>query len=236
MPGSFDAACQAIRILKSFGTFIRVGMTVTRENLDQVAQVFHLVKDLGVDAFAVAATTSFGRGADVTGCSEVEHWLNHQLERILEPFASDPLFDAVRRERETAAREKAINCGAGWRSFALNSDGNVRSCLFLADSKKFGNLDRQNYQDVFRQPDMRLFHDAPSPGTDECRGPQRDGTMGCKHLSTCIGCFAKAFRVSETVFPECPWRKKYFPGMSLTVSDGGKLISVEQLLSGTVTA
>lgn len=215
MKGSFVAACEAIRSLKRHGTFVRLGMSVTTDNLDQVLGVYHVAKELGVDALGVAAVTSFGRGAEINGCSSVEHYVNHKLNDILGPYTDDPLFDALKRERGERETHNEINCGAGWRSFALNSDGTVRSCLFLADSKKFGNLDRQDYDEVFRQPEMRMFHDAPSPGGPECTGPQPDGSPSCKHVTVCIGCFAKAFRISEEQYPECPWRARYFPGMSL---------------------
>jgi hypothetical protein len=85
---------------------------------------------------------------------------------------------------------------------------------------------------------MRWFHDAPAPGGVECCGPQPDGSDGCKYRHTCTGCFAKAFRVSESDYPRCPWRAKYFPGMSLTVSKDEHFIPGSRLAAagvGTVT-
>lgn len=218
MPGSFDAACEAVRFLREKGTFVRVGMSVGPENLDQVLEVYRAAKQLGASALGLAPVTSFGRGTEVTSCSsQIEHEVQHKLAEIIAPFADDPLFDAVRSERTMHAASKEINCGAGWRSFALNSNGTIRSCLFLADSKKFGNIDNEAYDQIFRHPAMNLFHDAPSPGGPECSGPQPDGSIGCKHIATCTGCFAKAFRISQDEYPECPWRATYFPGMSLGI-------------------
>lgn len=220
MPGSFDAACDAIRALRARGKFVRMGVSVAMENLHQVVDLYHLAKSLDVSALAMAPITSFGRGGDLTGCSSaIEQHISHKLAEALAPYSEDTVFDALRQERVTHAATKEINCGAGWRSFALNSNGTVRSCLFLADSKKFGNIDNQSYDEIFSHPAMKLFHDAPSPGGEPCRGPQPDGSIGCKHLSTCIGCFAKAFRTSEQEYPECPWRATYFPGMSLGVEE-----------------
>lgn len=107
---------------------------------------------------------------------------------------------------------KEINCGAGWRTFGLNgATGEVRSCLFLADSKKFGSVDKENYVDIFKNKEMKMFRDAPSPsaGLKTCRS--------CKHIAQCNGCFAKAFRVSQTENPECLWRQQYFPGIEFSV-------------------
>ncbi|HVZ33297.1 MAG TPA: hypothetical protein VG963_12780, partial [Polyangiaceae bacterium] len=60
---------------------------------------------------------------------------------------------------------------------------------------------------VFGQQANFFFANAPSPGGQDC--------LGCDYYDHCRGCFVKAFMVSETSFPECPWRKHWFPDMSL---------------------
>jgi len=62
------------------------------------------------------------------------------------------------------SRSRGIrNCGAGWKTFALNgATGEVRSRLFLADSKKFGSVDRDAYGNIFRSEYMVMFRNAPS--------------------------------------------------------------------------
>jgi radical SAM protein with 4Fe4S-binding SPASM domain len=230
MNGAFEAACAAVRSLKLCGTFVRIAMTVTRENLDQVLGVFDLAKALGADALGVAPVTCFGRGVEAACCSGMEHYVYHRLCEILGPYSGDPLFDGEKRERMEAQENRVINCGVGWRSFTLNSDGSVRSCQFTVDSNRFGNVDKQSYEDIFRQPEMRFFHDAPFPGSAECRGVQPDGTESCKWLPVCTGCLAKAFRVSEEEYPACPWRAKWFPGMSLAIQEGSTLVPLHQRL------
>jgi radical SAM protein with 4Fe4S-binding SPASM domain len=213
--GSFDALCAGARKLTQQGVILRIAMSVTPDNVDQVEDVFNVAKAIGARAFSVAAITSFGRGADLGMCAETDHALQHEIARQLAPHADDPLFDANRFSLESVAQTKQINCGAGWKTFALNgATGEVRSCLFLADSKKFGSVDRDAYGDIFRSEYMTMFRNASSPSAelDTCRD--------CAYLGTCRGCFAKAFRVSETDYPECPWRHKYFPGMSLKAEPG----------------
>jgi MoaA/NifB/PqqE/SkfB family radical SAM enzyme len=225
--GSFDAACRAISRLRQQGTFVRIGMSVSSDNLDQIVGVFHLAKSLDVSALSVAPVTGFGRGSNIAGCAEIEQHVFHRINELLAPYAHDPLFDSVKRERAAAQSQGEINCGAGWRTFALNSNGTVRSCLFLADSKKFGNIDTEDYDDLFRQKWMRYFHDAPSPGGKECQAIQPGGEQPCKYIGVCTGCFAKAFRVSETEYPHCPWRAKYFPGMTLSAGQRSELLQTQ---------
>ena len=211
--GAFNAACHAVRRLKERDVIVRVAMSVTPENVGEVEGVFLLAKELGADAFSLAPVTTFGRAQELGMCADMEFHIQHLIAQALAPYANDPLFDANRLSAESFKRTKEINCGAGWRTFALNGvSGEVRSCLFLADSKKFGSVDRDEYDDIFTNPYMTMFRNAPSPS------PSLDTCRTCRFLPTCNGCFAKAFRVSETEYPTCPWRQKYFPGMSLSLA------------------
>lgn len=212
-PGSFDAAVSAVKQLKAGGAIVRIAMSVTPDNVGQVVDVFHLADDLGADAFAPSVITTFGRAENLGMCAEKDHELQHAISAALRPFAGSHLFESNRLSLEMAASNRDINCGAGWRTFALNgATGEIRSCLFLADSKKFGSVDRQEYNEIFRSEYMSMFRNAPSPSAtlSTCRD--------CRFISTCQGCFAKAFRVSETLYPECPWRNKWFPGMQLAAT------------------
>lgn len=227
--GSYSAALEAVRRFKAQDMVVRVAMSATQENVEHAGHVFQVAKSLGADAFSVAPVTGFGRGAEVEGCGSGDRALQRRIAEILAPHASDPMFDSNRIATQQLSESSHKNCGAGWRSFGLNgATGEVRSCLYLADSKKFGSVDRVPYSDIFEQPELRMFRDAPSPssGLDTCRD--------CRHISECAGCFAKAFRVSETEYPECRWRERYFPGMSLAPSAEGqpRLIQL-RLPSGT---
>src|SRR5256885_16866175 len=81
---------------------------------------FLLCRELGVDAFAPAAITSFGRAANLGMCAEKDHMVQHEISRILAPYAGDALFEANRLSNERSQQSKEINCGAGRRTFALN--------------------------------------------------------------------------------------------------------------------
>jgi hypothetical protein len=64
---------------------------------------------------------------------------------------------------------------------------------------------------IFGQQASFYFANAPSPGGRDC--------LGCDYYLHCRGCFVKAFMVSETIFPACPWRARWFPGMSLQLDE-----------------
>lgn len=222
--GAYSSAVEAVRRLKGLGLCVRVAMSVTPENVEQVLHVYTVAKELGVDAFAAAPTTGFGRGAAISSCGSKDRQLQQRLGELLAPFASDRMFEANRITAKAMAESSSQNCGAGWRTFALNgATGEVRSCLYLADSKKFGSVDEMSYTDMFKQQEMSLFGHAPSPS------PHLETCKGCEYMGECRGCFAKAFLVSETKHPSCPWRAHYFPGMSLARSADASLVPLSKL-------
>lgn len=94
--GAFEAACNAVRLLKEADVLVRVAMTVTPENVEEVGDVFLLARHLGADAFAAAVVTNFGRGMDLGICSTTDHHLQHEISRQLTPYADDPLLAANR--------------------------------------------------------------------------------------------------------------------------------------------
>jgi radical SAM protein with 4Fe4S-binding SPASM domain len=220
--GSYASAVEAVRRLKALGLCVRVAMSVTAENVEHVVHVYELANELRVDAFSAAPTSAFGRGAGISSCGSKDHEVLHRLNELLRPFAAERLFEANRISAKWMKESTHQNCGAGWRSFGLNgATGEVRSCLFLADSKKFGSVDQMSYSDLFKQQEMDLFRHAPSPS------PHLKTCSECEHISECRGCFAKAFLVSETKHPGCAWRARYFPGMSLARSTA--LVPVSKL-------
>jgi radical SAM protein with 4Fe4S-binding SPASM domain len=190
--GAYASAVEAVRRLKALGLCVRVAMSVTADNVEQVLHVYKVAKQLGVDAFAAAPTTGFGRGAGIPSCGSKDRQLQQRLSEILGPFAGDAMFDANRITAKTMAESSSQNCGAGWRTFALNgATGEVRSCLYLADSKKFGSVDEMNFTDMFKQHEMNFFRHAPSPS------PHLETCRSCEYIAECRGCFAKAFLVRK---------------------------------------
>ncbi len=198
-------------------------MCVTPDNVDQVEDVFLLSKQLGADAFSAAIITSFGRAANIGMCAEKDHYLQNKVACALAPYANDPLFDSNRLSLEFMKENKEINCGAGWRTFSVNgATGEVRSCLFLTESKKFGSVDKENYGTIFKNREIHMFRTAPSPS------PLLETCKSCKYNTLCKGCFAKAFRISDTEYPECPWRRRYFLWMQPSDTKSEALAEVNE--------
>jgi radical SAM protein with 4Fe4S-binding SPASM domain len=209
--GSFQAATTAVRELSRRGVPVRMASTISEQNVHEVAALFQLGKSLGATATAFAPVAALGRGCNVSepglGAEAMVHAINEQLA----PYTDDPLLRQASPAPTIGTGAPARNCGAGSRTYAVDYNGDVRACNFSRDSKKFGNLFADSYDTVFGQEANFQFRNAPSPGGAECEG--------CTYYHYCRGCFVKAFMTSEYHYPECPWRKKWFPGMSLGLDE-----------------
>jgi radical SAM protein with 4Fe4S-binding SPASM domain len=195
--GAFDAAVNALKFCKSIGRVTRMACSVSPAQLDDVPGLFELAEEIGVDSVVFAPVSSFGRGCDLADTFDDKELLERLREKLA-PFEDRPLSRRAAWINERAM-ETSHNCGAGWRSFAVNWKGDVRSCLFLADSKRFGNVRHMDWDELFNQPEMRLFHAAPRPGGAECKD--------CAHYFSCVGCFAKAFMIPKQSIQSALGRK-----------------------------
>lgn len=211
MKGSFDRAVNAVKYLKKYGAIVRVASTVTYENVEDIVDVFKLCKSIKVDSFATSTVSSFGR-ASCKGCNKGESDLKSILVSKLEPYKDDDLFVANYKTIEAVMANKDANCGAGWRTFAINgASGNVRICLFLKEEGIIGNVDNDEYLEIFKKEklDNFRFADAPSIYLDTCKE--------CQHKEVCNGCMARAINVYRTENLECKWVEKYKINKSIKI-------------------
>lgn len=202
--GAFDNAIKAIKNLKLYNVLIRVATVVTDKNLKYVKDLYYLCKELEVGAFSVSPVSIFGRGS-CFNCSNGDNDLKTEIDKILYEFKDDELFKANQLAVDSMLESKEINCGAGWRTFAINgASGDVRICLLLSDAGVIGNIDSDNYDNVFNKEklDSYRFSPAPSLFLDTCKD--------CEYKQRCNGCIAKALDVYQNIYNECPWAKKYF--------------------------
>ena len=207
---AFDAAVEAVRRLVAAGRLVRISSSITEDTVDDIAELHRLGVSLGVAKHSYAPVAPLGRGCNVTEAGAASQNLVDRIEKALRSALAPDRYDPSYAEMPDAAEvyEAPRNCGAGWRSFAVDYDGWVRACNFSRDSKRFGNILADDYHSLFGQQANFYFQNAPSPGGRDCQG--------CAYNAHCRGCFVKAFMVSETEFPQCPWRRRWFPNMSLT--------------------
>lgn len=209
---SYKMATRALTELSRRGIPTRMASALSMETVDDIHALYSFAKEAGVSAVAFTAVAAIGRGCNVSdpgaGSREIVNAINERLAI----YGDDPMLNYVADPPEGVEVANPVNCGAGSRTFAIDYNGDVRACNYSRQSKAFGNVLTDDYDEIFGQEANFRFRAAPSPGGEECRG--------CDYYHNCIGCFVKAFMVSETEYPECAWRKKWFGDMSLAKSTG----------------
>lgn len=201
----------AVKRLVAAGKLVRIASAISEATLDDVAGLYALGKSLQVAKHEFSPVAALGRGCNVTDAAHGSQRLLHEInERLVALEDYVPTYAEV--PSLATGYEIPRNCGAGWRTFAIDYNAEVRACNYSRDSKKFGNVLSEEYSSIFGQRANFLFHNAPSPGGRDC--------LGCDYYHYCRGCFVKAFMVSETEYPGCPWRARWFPDMPLSKEQG----------------
>ena len=202
--GAFDNAINAVKNLRKKNILVRIASSITHNNVDQVEFLFNLSKELDVSAFAVSPVSTLGRGSCYKNCSSSDDELKNKINNYLEKYKDDELFKSNKTTLENMFKNKEINCGAGWRTFAINgASGDVRICLLISNIGVIGNINKDDYSSIFSKEKLDSYRLAPSPS------PFLDTCKNCEYKEKCNSCIIKALDVYKNHYPECPWVKKY---------------------------
>jgi radical SAM protein with 4Fe4S-binding SPASM domain len=197
VPGTFERVCEGLKLLVKNDLFIRVGMTVTRENMNEMEDTLLLAKDIGVTAFTMSLPSPIGR-AKANEDYELEH---DEISEIMETMAR------LKQEHEQFmatmdnVREDQY-CGAGKRSIAVSPDGDIRACALGSHNElmHLGNLWDDGYHEIFHGEISKFYQNVPYPSPEECEG--------CNLQAFCNRCFVRAATVIGGNVTECKWAQK----------------------------
>ena len=120
IPGHFEKTLEALAMLVEMGFRIQVNTTVMRRNAHELADVAHLLENLGVGIWEVFFLVGVGRGADVDEVSaedaeDIGHFLVDVANRGMTVRTVEaPFFRRVQAERLAAAvDDPAVHFGLG---------------------------------------------------------------------------------------------------------------------------
>ena len=200
--GSFERAKHAISCLSQYGIYVRVGMSVTPDNFYDIENTLLLSKGLGADSFTFSPVLPYGRGQSINwDVSTEERKRMLEYEKLIYERHKDFLTILTKESKEQMERDG--NCGAGWKTFVLDAQGNVRPCVMMAksSSSSFGNLNDQNPKDIFSNSLSWYFR--------ELRAPSKQICGDCKFLPFCRNCPIRGVRIYKTKNKYCKWAKEY---------------------------
>ncbi|PWZ65016.1 bacteriocin biosynthesis protein AlbA, partial [Staphylococcus pseudintermedius] len=119
---SFNQTCKTIKKLSENGLFVRVGMSIYEDNMWEINDMANLVRKLGASAFSYNWIDDFGRGKKMNQL---------KLNKLNNLSFAEFEVDVVKNNRDIIplvplTKNKANNCGAGWRSIVMDPNGNIR--------------------------------------------------------------------------------------------------------------
>ncbi len=239
VPGTWAATLKALQTAKIAGLKAQVNTTVMRSNIDELPEIFHIVKESGSAAWEVFFLIRTGRGASLESlepseCEQVMHFLYDASQYGLPVrTAEGPSFRRVRIEREKQTVEPS---GELWRrltsklhdlegdslaqhSFKVSQTGDGRGVMFVSHTGEVypsgflpisaGKVPEENLVSIYRS--SLIFADLRDPS-------KLKGRCGaCEYRTICGGSRSRAFAECGDVFAEdvaCP----YIPIASRTVS------------------
>jgi len=226
VPGAFAASLRGIGYLTDAGIPFQINTTVTRGNLGNFKDIFHLAERLGAVAWHIFLLVPTGRGAqlgaEVISAAEYEQVLNwfydFRKETKMQLKATcAPHYHRILRQR---AREEGV--GVTFENFGLDAvsrgclggvgfcfishTGRVQPCGYL--ELDCGNVRETPFPEIWARSERFLELRDPGQYTGKC------GV--CEYHKQCGGCRARAFTMRGSHLAEEPlcshepaaWKKK----------------------------
>jgi radical SAM protein with 4Fe4S-binding SPASM domain len=193
-PGSFDLAILGIEALRGEVDF-QINMTITRDNLDQVATTMDLAEEMGAVAFHLFFLVPTGRGREeelVTPGEqdEILRWVAKECKkrRIEVKVTCAPQYGRVVMETLTEEERKGIlgsACLAGTSFVFVSKTGDVTPCGYLPVVA--GNIRQESFPEIWES----------SPVFIDLRKRELSGRCGgCDCREICGGCRARAYAIT----------------------------------------
>jgi radical SAM protein with 4Fe4S-binding SPASM domain len=243
LPGAWDGAVRATRVLAHEGLDFSLHMSVTDWNVAEVPGMVDLARELGAKVLNFFFLVRTGRGKDLTDIAAAAYeriltWLA-RAQGVGEsgPSFEDPWSTPVGRRDGLLIRAKCApqfrriiyemdptssllrnyahgSCPAGKYYCRITPDGDVTPCPYLPVAA--GNLRTSSFTDLWRG--AKIFHDL--------RDPKLGGRCGaCEFSKICGGCRCRAYATYGDYLAEDP-ACGYTPG-----AHGGRLIDLAETVT-----
>jgi heme b synthase len=200
--GSFDGAITAAKVLEDIGMPFQINTTVTPFNMDEMDDLYGLVRSLGAVAWHIFFLVPVGRGAGFKGKELDEATYERLLEWFYKIEAKREIEIKVtcaphyyRIVEEKGGKPRAAGCLAGRSFMFISNTGIVQPCGYLEIAS--GDVKKEGVRRVWDESDVfRALRD-PSSYKGKC--------SRCKYLKVCGGCRARAYELKGDYLEEEPY-------------------------------
>lgn len=215
--GAFKGTLRAAGLFKKHGIPFLVNSSFTKRNQHDIANVFHLAKELGAQAWYMFLIVPTGRGKDIMeeliskeDYEEILKWHfmqeKDENELLMRPTCAPQYYRVYRQEAKRLGidfKRRSLSfstggskgCIAGQLIALIDHNGNVMPCSYFP--KAAGNIKKQSFKDIWENsPLLKELRDFEAY-KGKCRS--------CEYLSVCGGCRARAYAVSGDYMAEEPF-------------------------------
>ena len=200
--GSFNSVMRAADILNGVDLPFQINTTVTRLNVDDLLDIYSLVKSIGAAAWHVFLLVPVGRGKSLKGkeldteaYEDVLNWLydiESKNEIEMKVTCAPHYYRIVKEKGDTP---KSAGCLAGKSFMFISHKGIAQPCGYLELSS--GNVRADGVKKVWEEsPVFNQLRDLSS---------YKGKCGGCRYLKICSGCRARAFELHGDFLQEEPY-------------------------------
>lgn len=216
IPGSFEAALNGARLLKTAGVDFQFNTTITRRNVDDIEAILHLAEEKGATALHIFMLVPVGCGvqlakSDMISSEKYEavlNWFyentkntNLEFKATCAPHYYRIIRQRAREEGRTVRFETdglaavSRGCLAGSGVCFISHRGEVQPCGYLP--LVAGNLLDSSFRDIWNNSDLFAELRDLNNLKDKC------GI--CNYKSFCAGCRARAYHATGDYLTEEPY-------------------------------
>src|SRR5881296_1261810 len=182
VPGSFQRVVDAVRHLRAQGIKLNLKCPITRDNQEEVLDLYRLAEDLGVMIIFDPVITPRDDG-------DKDPLALMASDDFLRRYWSDPAYAGARKEPVPRPRADAPGeavCGTGRSSFALDPYGNIYPCVQWR--RKVANIKEiQSLKEVWHtSPVLVEVRQTAVEMADKLRQMRQDGQSG-GFCNFCLG-------------------------------------------------
>lgn len=201
----FDTVINNIKCIVQYGINVRINMTVTHYNIDEIVEVYELVRNLGVTSFSVSPVYPLRRGERLVPLVDYERYLffGNKIEKIHSKSKSDMNLTVIypieiqSKSADYTVENEIHQFNTDLLHWTVDGKGDIFHFMdqFPYDELKIGNI----YQNAIEELSERDFQIQTSILSHSSKG------LKCAHCSLAASCPGIAYANS---FPELAFSYK----------------------------
>lgn len=197
--GTLPKTIKTIKKLVEIRVRLEVTYMILYSNQNELDDFCLYMRELGVETIIVSAPESFNGGRSILfpdgkNISDRESSFYKNMDQVYKDVAikhGDLIMSPKNRKRIEVGLDVFPNCGAGWKSFSIQADGDVIPCGLMNKTLVLGNIYKTDFPSIFISNHITNFLSKTELNRN------REGCNDCKFNSFCAKCIYKILIVNK---------------------------------------